>query len=453
MTVFEYPYILIIFSALFLAMILIGVYFTMKSVKAVSGTAEKDFCTIEKAEAKYAESEAMGKYRTIIYISIVLDAMKRMHSEAVAASMYDRVKSALFKCLCLDIDGGLSLCGNENFIAVNSLEPNEAQACIERCFEKVNEIFIEYGAVNIGRIHFGYVCTRSNDVAFKTVLERSKKALSIAESKDVLYYRWDSLSEREFEKKLKIENSIQNEIENNRFFLEYQPVLEAGTGRIIGAEVLSRLNSPTEGILSPRHFISAVNNAGLNKKFDYYIFEKQCMWISNDRENRGKYVYTINFSRYTLCDKNMVDNIKAIIEKYGVDCACIAIEVLEDKSLNGDERAETVKNLNSLAEKGISVFLDDFGKGYTDFDDLRDFDISVVKIDKTITQNAVTEKGFLILENIIRIAHDLGSKALCEGIETEEQKKAASDAGCDMLQGYYLFKPLTVAGLEKLLEI
>ena len=90
------------------------------------------------------------------------------------------------------------------------------------------------------------------------------------------------------------ENSIRSEIEDNRFFLEYQPVIDAKTGEITGAEVLARLNSATEGILTPGAFLSAVNNVGLNKKFDYYIFEKNCKWIASDKENRVKYVYAIS---------------------------------------------------------------------------------------------------------------------------------------------------------------
>ena len=111
-----------------------------------------------------------------------------------------------------------------------------------------------------------------------------------------------------------------------------------------------------------------------------------------------------------------------------------------------------ISNLKLLKEKGILILLDDFGKGYTSFGDLSDFDISIVKIDKAITQNATNQTGFLILKNIIRTAHDLGFKTLCEGIETEENKKVVVDAGCDMLQGYYFYRPMPVTQLETLFD-
>ncbi len=453
MRIFEYPYVIItILAIIFIVMGLIGLYFTMKSVKTAKGTAEKSFCGIGKIETDFEKAGASRKNRTIVYISISLDSMKRLYSESKAIRMYEQIKKILFNHLCLGIGGEISLYGNENFVALNDLETGEMARCIEKCFQEINETFVKHGAVSVVRVHFGYTCTCSTEVSFKTAFGRAKQALSIAEDKDVLYFQWDSSNGKKFERKIKIENNIQNEIDNNRFFLEYQPIIDAKTNKIMGAEVLSRLNSPTEGVVTPKFFLSAVNNVGLNEKFDYYIFEKNCKWISNDKENRLKYVYTINFSRYTLCDKNLAENLINIIEKYGIDFSCIAVEILEDKDLNEDEKTTMIKNLTRLKEKGLLILLDDFGKGYTSFGDLTDFDINIVKIDKSITQNAINQTGFLILKNIIRTAHELGFKALCEGIETEQHKKTVVDAGCDMLQGYYFYRPMPVTQLETLFE-
>ena len=453
MHIFEYPYVIIsILVIIFLIMCLIGLYFTFKSVKTAKGTAVKSFCSINKIENDFAKEGTAGKKRCIIYISISLDNVKRIYSESKACRVYGQIKSILFEHFCIATGGEISIYGKENFVVLNTLEADETEKCIDRCFEEINTAFIKHSAVNVVRAKFGYHCTSATDVSFKTALGRAKQACSMAEDKAALYCRWDSSNGKEFERKIKIENSIQNEIDNNKFFLEYQPIINAENDKLIGAEVLARLNSTTEGVLTPYYFLSAVNNVGLNGKFDYYIFEKNCKWISSDKEKRMKYAYTINFSRNTLCDRELAENIIKIIEKYGVDYSCIAVEILEDKSLNKEEKDIMVKNLSILKEKGVLILLDDFGKGYTGFGDLSDFDISIVKIDKEITQNAISETGFLILKNIIRIAHDLGYKALCEGIETEEHRKTAVEAGCDMLQGYYFSRPMPVAKFETLFE-
>ena len=453
MKFFEYPYVIItILAMFFVVMGLIGLYFTIKSVRTAKGTAEKSFCGIGKIENDFEKAGTMRKKRSVVYISVSLDGMKRLYSESKSGRMYEQIKKILFQHFCLDAGGEISCYGQENFVALNHLEEGELALCIDKCYEEINKVFVKYDAVNVVRVKFGYHITGSTEVSFQTALTRAKQACSMAEDKDTLYCQWDISNGKAFERKLKIENNIQNEIDSNRFFLEYQPILDAKTNLVVGAEVLSRLNSPTEGVLTPHHFLSAVNNVGLNEKFDYYIFEKNCKWIASDKEKRMKYVYTINFSRSTLCDKQLADNMIRMMEQYGIDCSCIAVEILEDKDLNDEQKAAMTANLIQLKEKGVLIFLDDFGKGYAGFGDLTEFDISIVKIDKSITQNSTTENGFLILKNIIKTAHDLGFRTLCEGIETEEHKNTVVSAGCDMLQGYYFYRPMPVTQLEKLFE-
>ena len=449
MQIFEYPYVIItILVMVFIVMGLIGLYFTIKSAKTASGTAEKSFCGIGKIESDF--EKARGINRCLIYASISLDNMERLYSKSKADRMQQRIKRIMLNHFCFNNSGEISLYGKDTFIALNTLTAEDVQSHIEKSYEEIYEVFMNHGTVNMGHIHFGYYCTSSTDVFFSAAFSRAKQAFNMAEDKNVLHCQWDNTQGKEFERKIKIENSIQNEIDNNKFFLELQPILDANTDKIVGAEVLSRLNSETEGLLTPRFFLSAVNSTGLNDKFDYYIFEKNCKWISSYKENRMKYIYTINFSRYTLCDPNLADTIISIVEKYDIDYSCIAIEILEDKTLEDNEWEVIIDNLSALKDKGVLILLDDFGKGYTSFNDLTAFNINIVKIDLSITQNAVTQPGFLILNNIIKTAHDLGFRTICEGVETEEQKRLAIEAGSDFLQGYYLYRPMPVAQFELL---
>ena len=117
---------------------------------------------------------------------------------------------------------------------------------------------------------------------------------------------------------------------------------------------------------------------------------------------------------------------------------------------------QTYKMINELSLEEENIiglhFSRNFGKGYASFGDLTELDIDIVKIDKSITQNATSPNGFLVLKNIVRTAKELGFKTLCEGIETEEHKKIAVEAGCDMLQGYYFYRPMAITQFEKLFE-
>jgi len=211
MKFFEYPYVIItILAIIFLAMGVIGLYFTMKSVKTAKGTVEKNFCGIGKIENDFEKTGALGKNRSIIYVSFSLDSMIRLYSESKAIRMYEQIKNILLNHLCISTGGEISLHGKENFVALNDLQSEEIILCIDNCVKEINEIFVSHSAVGVVSVHFGYFCTSSTEVSFKTALERAKQALRIAEYKDILYCQWDSTNGKEFERKLKIENNIQN---------------------------------------------------------------------------------------------------------------------------------------------------------------------------------------------------------------------------------------------------
>lgn len=453
MNFLENPYVIIaIFVSIFLLMGLSGLYFTMKSVKTAKGAAEKSFCGNAKIESEFTKAAVTRKIHSVVYISLSLDSMERVYSQAKETEVYEQVKRILLQHFSVYADGYISLNGKESFVAYNTLEEAELIRRMDTCDRAINEIFTKYGAMGVARVNFGYYLTSSNEVTYKTALARAKQACSMAEVEETAYCRWDSSNSKEFELKISIENSIRSDIDNNRFFLEYQPIVDAKTHKIVGAEVLSRLNSSKEGILSPYYFLPAVNSADISRKFDYYIFEKNCKWIASDKENRMSYVYTVNFSRHTLCDPNFAAQIMEIVEKYGISYSCVAVELIEDFSLDGSEKTAMIQNVVMLKEKGVMILLDDFGKGSTSFEDLLELDINIVKIDKSITRNGTNQPGLVLMKNIIRTVQDLGFQVLCEGIETEEEKNTAINAGCDLFQGFYLYRPMPATQLEKLLE-
>lgn len=453
MRIFEYPYIIItVLVMFFIAMGVIALYFTVKSVRTAKGTAEKSFCGIAKIENDFEKYRSFRKNCCLIYVSLSLDDFKRLYTESKALRIYEQIKRILLSSFGIETEGDISVYGKDGFVAFNSLDADGAKACIEACWEKINGILTKQGAVGVVGMSFGYLITTASELDFKTALTRAKQACSMAEHNKELSCQWDVSSSKNFERSIKIENTVQSAIDDNRFFLEYQPILDAKELKTVGAEVLSRLNSETDGIVSPLVFLAAVNNLGLNEKFDYYVFEKRCKWIASDRERRMKYFYTVNFSRNTLSDPKLSDNIIRIAEQYGISCSCIAVEILEDKNVNSAERQIMTENLKRLKEKGVFILLDDFGKGCSGFGDLADFDIDVVKVDKELTQNAVTTAGATILKNIINTAHELGFKILCEGIETEEHKNAAIESGADLLQGYYFYRPMPVTQFEALFD-
>lgn len=446
MQIFDYPYIIItIFVFCSIGLGAVGIYFALRGVKAAEDQVENDFTTISKMEGDF---RSLGKRRTdrcVMYVGISSDDPSVLHAES---AVFSDIKRVLLEDFSDGKNSTIAPYDEQNFAVLANWDIETAQKNIESCQNKLNKCLLAYSTLNIVVIRVGLYFVLGTQVTFDEALNRAKQAYMLANNEKIPYARWDVTSGNALEKKIQIENNIEKEIDNNRFFLEYQPVLDAKTKKIIGAEVLARLNSETDGVLTPGSFLGAVDSVGINEKFDYYIFEKNCKWISNDKQQREGYIYTINFSRSTLSEPNFAEKIIAIAEKYDLKLSCLAVEVLEDRNITGEALKQMIDNLSVLKEKGILILLDDFGIGYAGFGDLQNLDISIIKIDQSLTRNAVTEKGFVILKNMIRTFRDIGLKTLCEGIETEEEEKAAISAGCDLLQGYYYYRPMPVAKLE-----
>lgn len=449
MHVFENPYIIIASLAIGVVVLAaISICFAVRGLRAANGQTERSLTSISKMESRF---KAMGKSRSrlVLYINLSTDNLRISRSEQ---KLFLEIKHNLLNTFANGEESFAAAYDDKNYIVVANLDAETVKEQIETCINDINKILLKHSAFNVVTVRIGSYDSSRIQVNFDDAVARAKQACMLAKTQKTAYIEWTASSGKALEKKIKIENNIEKEIDNNRFFLEYQPVLDAKTKKIIGAEVLSRLNSESEGILAPKSFLSAVDSVGINEKFDYYIFEKNCKWISNDKKQREGYKYTINFSRSTISEPEFVEKITNIAEKYDLKFSCLAVEILEDKNIMGKAKQQMIDNLSLLKEKGISILLDDFGSGYTTFGDLQNLDISIIKIDKSITQNSVTETGFKILKNIIQTAKDIGFKTLCEGIETKEQEDAAIEAGCDLLQGFYYYKPMSVATLENLFD-
>lgn len=450
MRIFEFPY----FFITALIVLLFGaamLFFLVRGVKTETDEKKNSFEKISRLERCFNKSGRMRENRGVLYVSISLDHYRNLYSQERAEKVYAALRQILLQSFSPEHNSLISIYGEFAYVAFTSLGAEQARHIAEDYQAALGKCLIDYSALNIIEVRVGAFYALGSEITFDEAIQRAKQACILAKNANLVYAEWDAFSGKALENKIKIENNIENAIDNNRFFLVYQPIVDAKTKEIFGSEVLARLKAAGEGIIHPAKFLSAVDSVGLHSKFNYYIFDKCCKWIAEDRKQRERYLYTINFSRFTLSDPAFIEKFLDIAEKYELNPSCLAVEVLEDINVTDEAKEKMTANLVALKERGISVLLDDFGSGYASFDDLNNTAISIVKIDSSITKNAVTESGYIILENIIRMAKSIGFLALCEGVETKEQEEAAIRAGCDLLQGYYYYKPLSATMLEDML--
>ncbi len=243
--------------------------------------------------------------------------------------------------------------------------------------------------------------------------------------------------------KEELKERIEDFIEFDHFSLVIQPVIDYRQGDAVSGEILSRLNHPRGGLIFPDAFLPAVDEAGLYPRFDRYIFQKSCVWLSRALE-KGEHIESIscNFSRKTLSEAGLPDQLAQLADSYSVPRGKLGIEITERERETDSLQFRT--NLEQLKKYGFRLYLDDYGTGVTAVEELSEYPLDVVKIDRSVLCAANTEQGKEDYRLLVSMAKKLGLEVVCEGIETEEQNRFAQDAGCHYGQGFLFFRPMDV---------
>lgn len=252
-------------------------------------------------------------------------------------------------------------------------------------------------------------------------------------------------------RKQEMQNRIAEFMERDLFCLVIQPIIDFQADKVCGGEVLSRLNHPERGVIFPDDFLPAINAQGLYTKFDYYIFQKSCAWMSRTRTQSDKMEFlSCNFSRKTLSEEGIAQELIRIADRYGVPHGELAIEVTEQYPQSNDP--QFVENLKQLHAAGFRLFLDDYGKGCTSEQELTQYPLDVVKIDRSMLMATETEEGRADFLQAVALAARTGALITCEGIETEAQNSFAREAGCHYGQGFLFFKPMDLNQAYEMME-
>ena len=239
-------------------------------------------------------------------------------------------------------------------------------------------------------------------------------------------------------------------ISDGEFIIHLQYIADR-RGNLFGAEAVSRWQHPQEGLLSPSQYIAMINQSEVITLHDLYIFSLVCrqleLWKGSARENL--YI-SCNFTRYSLASPDFCDRIKETSENYDFNYHKLIIEITED-SLSCD--TEILKeNLQKCKELGFLIALDDIGSGYSALADLYNYPIDIVKVEKDIVCRAMEPNGKMLLDGLIRLAHSMNMKVLCEGVETAEQNDMILNTDCEYIQGFFYSRALPPKESERFLR-
>ena len=239
-----------------------------------------------------------------------------------------------------------------------------------------------------------------------------------------------------------VDEAIHRAIKDKSFMVYYQPIWSKDTNSIVSCEALCRLNDKELGFIPPSEFIPIAEETGSIIALGEIVIEKVCKDISELRfQELGIHYVELNLSLYQLRSKNLVSVITENLKRYNVPSSMLNLEITESRDL--EDTLELTNLINTLTDKGFSFSLDDYGTAYSNLTNVISINYKNIKIDASILWKSITNFNTRqLLELTIKTFRNFGNNIIQEGVETKEQLDLVTNAGANLIQGYYFSKPL-----------
>ena len=248
----------------------------------------------------------------------------------------------------------------------------------------------------------------------------------------------------------KMESRMEEALKNKEFKVYLQPKVSAKTGHIIAAEALIRWQDPQQGLIPPYRFIPLFEKNGFLEQVDLYTFEAVCRYLRKwEAAGIQDICISFNLSPSYIFHKDFVDRMEKIIQASQVNTGLLEVEITESSfAENTEALADIIRRLHAC---GLRIAMDDFGSGYSSLNMLKELPIQTLKIDQGffVTDKEFQRKSEKIVALVIEMAKQLKMDIVAEGIETKEQLQVIQKCGCDIVQGYYYYKPMPIDEFEQ----
>lgn len=238
----------------------------------------------------------------------------------------------------------------------------------------------------------------------------------------------------------KMEDSFEEAIAKERFEVWFQPRYTPGSKKMTGAEALVRLRDVDGNLISPGVFIPIYEKNGMIRKLDNYVYTKVCKKQKELYDTLGYTIpISINLSRASLFNENIVEEYKNIADKIGVPTSVLPIEITESAAIINSDIKELA---DEFFEAGFLLHVDDFGAGYSSLSTLNFMRFDTLKLDKSLIDYIGEFGGDRLIKHTVALAKDLGLEVIAEGVESENQVEFLDEVECDHIQGYIYSKPV-----------
>jgi EAL domain-containing protein (putative c-di-GMP-specific phosphodiesterase class I) len=256
------------------------------------------------------------------------------------------------------------------------------------------------------------------------------------------YLVFESEMQDEVQSRMEIEMDLQSALENEEFFLVYQPTFDLESMKPTGVEALIRWRRPGRGVVQPEEFIPLLEESGLIVDVGAWVLKEACAQGAKWRDGGYSLGMSVNVSAIQLDTDDLLAHVEDALSLSGFEASALTIEITETTLMRNVE--ETARRLASLKDLGIRIAVDDFGTGYSSLAHLQQFPVDMLKIDRSfISRLSEGCEGEILLHTLVQLGKALAIETTAEGIERPQDLSLIKSEACDSGQGFLFTHPLT----------
>ncbi len=404
----------------------------------------------DRVEQAILSANSQNKTLSIVLFEIenykeIYDTLGRNNSDLILKQISSRLQGVL------QYYDNLSRLEGSTFSVLINDEHEDALQVVNNIQESMQAaFFVERLQVAI-QTGAGIVYFPEHGEDVDTLVQRAGIALYIARNNKAGHAVYDPSFDQHSPQRLTLMSELRHAVQRDELVLHYQIKVSLKTNTVHGVEALIRWNHPKHGFIPPEEFILMAERTRTIQQVTTWVlrqaFTDCALWNRDGKELR----VSINLSTKDLHDPELPDFVEGIRAATKVNPSWIMFEITEGSIMTDPEQALEI--LQRLDTMGYNLAIDDYGTGYSSLAYLKKMPLNELKIDRSFVQDLMgSDNDAVIVGATINLAHNLGLEVVAEGVEDKETLEKLKGFGCDIAQGYYINKPLTVEGINQWLE-
>lgn len=391
--------------------------------------------------------QAQRHHRQMALMFLDLDHFKDIN-DTLGHSAGDKLLKDVAKRLqrCVRAEDTIARLGGDEFtIIMNEVKHRQDSATVaEKILDSLSHPFVLEGEEVFVTTSIGIAGYPGSGKDPEILIRHADTALYRAKSEGRSNYQFfEAEMNLAVSERMNMINALRHATKRKEFFLYYQPLINARSGKVFGMEALLRWQHPERGLIPSSEFVPLLEETGLIIPVGEWVLREACrqnrIWQEAGLESL---IVSVNLSVRQFHKRNLVDLVKSAIDEAGICPQQLQLEVTESVLLDRNYAAN--KTLTRLRDKGIKLAIDDFGTGYSSLSYLKQYRFDTLKFDRSFIQGITSsDNGAAIVASVINLGHSLGMTVVAEGVESQQQLTILHDRDCDQFQGYLFGYPMS----------